>query len=297
MTKPKGPQEMTSRLGTLTIIKIGARRFDLADPYHLALSLPWPWFLAVVLIYYTVVNLIFGAIYWLLPLSTSKGAELDFASAFFFSVETFATVGYGQVAPVSFGGHVTSIVEIILGLLSTAVITGLMFVRFARPQARILYSPVAVVCRYDGVPTLMVRIANGRQSPIQDARARLTFVQERITQEGMSSFINQELTLIRDRMPIFALGWTLMHKITEDSPVYGFDFESNSQARFGARLMVAVNGFDEVLTAPVFTHQNYLAEDIRVGHQFVDLMERSGDRIQVNLEKLGQTVPQAPLSA
>lgn len=282
----------TTRLGQLTVTRIGTKRFDWSDPYHVALSLSWPSFLGAVFVYYISVNLVFGALYYAFPGSVANLAAGDFINAFFFSVETFATVGYGAMAPHSLMGHILSTTQILVGLLSTAVITGVLFVRLARPNARFVFADKAVVCRFDGIPTLMIRVAHGRSNLIQDVTARATYVCEYISPEGISTYANQELKLVRDRIPVFGLSWTLMHVIDEASPLWGFDFEADAQAQIGARIMIMVSGTDDTLTAPVFALHHYTADQIQLGHQFVDMMERVGNKISMNLNNLSQTRPQ-----
>ena len=138
------------RLGEIDALKLGARRFDLRDPYYLVLTLSWPTFFALTVVTYLVVNLCFAGAYWAVPGAVNGVRPGVFLDCFFFSIETLATVGYGVMSPGTLYGHIVASTEIIFGMMSMAVITGLVFARFSRPRGHILFSRVAVVAPYEG---------------------------------------------------------------------------------------------------------------------------------------------------
>jgi inward rectifier potassium channel len=140
----------------------GSSRFDMRDPYHLAVALTWPQFLATLLAIYLLVNVVFATLFWLVPGSVANARPHNFGDVFFFSIETLATVGYGEMYPATLYGHIIAAAEIVGGLGFTAIVTGLTFVRFSRPRAKLLFASNPVVAVHNGKPTLMLRVANGR---------------------------------------------------------------------------------------------------------------------------------------
>jgi inward rectifier potassium channel len=161
------------RLGSYEFKKKGVLRFDLRDPYHLAVALTWPQFLAALLALYFAVNVVFATLFWLVPGSVANARPHSFGDAFFFSIETAATVGYGEMYPATIYGRVVAATEIPCGLAFTAILTGLTFVRFSRPRARLVFAANPVVAMHKGKPTLMVRIGNGRPAVLTDGAAKL----------------------------------------------------------------------------------------------------------------------------
>ena len=141
-------------LGSYEFKKQGVSRFDLRDPYHLAVALTWPQFLAALLALYLSVNVVFATLFWLVPGSVANARPDSFSDAFFFSIETLATVGYGKMYPATLHGHMIASIEIVCGIAFTAILTGLTFVRFSRPQAKLIFAANPVVAMHNGEPTL-----------------------------------------------------------------------------------------------------------------------------------------------
>ena len=162
-----------ARLGSYEFKKKGISRFDLRDPYHLAITLTWPEYLAALLALYLSANVVFAMLFWLVPGSIANAQPHDFADAFFFSIETIATVGYGEMYPATLYGHVVASTEIVCGVAFTAILTGLTFVRFSRPRAKLVFAANPVVAMHNGKPTLMLQIGNGRPGVLADATAKL----------------------------------------------------------------------------------------------------------------------------
>src|SRR5579871_792574 len=225
------------RIGEIELTKIGVRRFDIRDPYHFALTVSWRGFAIAVLLLYGVINLFFAALYLLNPGSISNARPGALSDAFFFSIETLATVGYGEMAPATPMGHLIAAVEIIVGMAFTAIMTGLLFVRFSKPRAKIVYADKAVITSHNGVSTLMVRIGNGRANLLTNVQLQLHALIKEISREGHSSFNMHELKLGREKVPSFPLLLTLMHTIDASSPLLGFDAEAMVQSE--VRLFVS----------------------------------------------------------
>jgi inward rectifier potassium channel len=185
------PREKTARvrLGSYEFRKKGVSRFDLRDPYYLAVALTWPQFLAALLALYLTVNVVFATLYWLVPGSVANARPTSFADVFFFSIETIATVGYGEMYPATAYGHAVSASEIVCGLAFTAILTGLTFVRFSRLRAKLVFAANPVVASHRGKPTLMVRIGNGRAGVLADAEAKLNVFYLDANAEGPLRFL------------------------------------------------------------------------------------------------------------
>lgn len=226
------------RIGDTRILTPGRRLARPRDLYHLALTLTWPRFFAALVFLFTLVNLVFGFLYWLSPGSVSNARGDSFLDHFFFSVETLATVGYGVMSPGSLYGHLVATSEILSGLVGIALITGLVFARFSKPTARILFSDRAVIRDFNGERVLMLRIANQRHSHrIVEATASMSLVRSEVSSDGEDFVAIHDLRLLRDRNPVFALTWTLVHAIDERSPLHGLESAqlAASQSRPGPR--------------------------------------------------------------
>ena len=258
----------TAKIGPLDVTKIGVARFDLRDPYHLALTASWPSFTIAVLSLYAAINVLFAALYAAVPGAIANARPGSIADGFFFSMETLATVGYGQMYPATTYGHIVSITEIMSGMAFTAIMTGLIFVRFSRPRAKILFADHVVVTPYNGMPTLMVRIANGRMTMLTDLKVRLSALIREHTSEGHSMRRVNELTLERSNIPMFALTMTMMHRIDESSPLYGHTAQSLLDG--DVRLFLSVEARDTAINSTVHDLKYYESANVRFGMKYAD---------------------------
>lgn len=256
------------RVGSFEFTKSGASRFDLRDPYHLALTLRWPYFFLLVLAVDLGINTIFAALYALQPGSIANARPGSFLDAFFFSMETLATVGYGVMAPATLYGHLVSAAEILCGLTFTAIMTGLIFVRFSRPRSKILFADKAVITRNNGRPTLMVRLGNGRLTLLADASARANALLGERSREGLRFRRAHELKLDRPHLAVFALTWTLMHEIDEKSPLFGMTERSLADAEVS--IILSVEARDHAIGTQVYDMRSYSAADIAFGMHYQD---------------------------
>jgi inward rectifier potassium channel len=278
------------RLGSYEFKKKGISRIDLRDPYHLAIALTWPQFLAALLALYFAVNVGFATLFWLVPGSVANARRDSFADSFFFSIETLATVGYGEMYPATAYARVVAGAEIVCGLAFTAVLTGLTFVRFSRPRAKLLFAANPVVAMHRGRPTLMVRIGNGRASILMDAAAKLNVLLSEPTAAGKLSRRAQELRLERAHIPIFPLTWTLMHVLDERSPLRGYDAARAIEAQ--AQVFVTLEARDPTLATLVHDIRNYGPEDIRFGMRYRDVVTLAEDGTPVaDLRRIGELEP------
>jgi inward rectifier potassium channel len=278
MGRPNLRRIRTVRVGDTQILTHGHELARLLDPYHLVLTLTWTQFFAALVFVFVLVNLAFGTLYWLLPGSVAGAREGVFSDYFFFSIETFATVGYGVMSPASSYGHLVSSVEILIGMVGVAITTGLVFARFSKPTARIVFSKRAVIHRFEGKRALMLRVANERHNRIVEATAMLSLVRTEVNAQGESFIRIHDLPLIRQSTPVFALTWTLIHHIDENSPLYGLDSAQLASSHF--RILVSVTGHDETMAASVHAVGDYEAEDLVFNGRFVDILRISTDGVR-----------------
>jgi len=278
------------RLGSFELKKKGVSRFDLRDPYHLAVALTWPQFLALLLVFYLSVNVVFATLFWLAPGSVGHARPGSFADAFFFSIETVATAGYGEMYPATLYGHLITSVEIVCGLAFTAILTGLTFVRFSRPRAKLIFAANPVIAMHGGKPTLMVRIGNGRAAVLADAVAQLNVVLAEIGADGEVLHRAQELRLERAHLPIFPLFWTVMHVLDERSPLHGYDATRAVEA--DAQLFVTVEAHDPTLATTVRDLHNYSSKEMRFGMRYSGAMTTAPDGAPLlDLTRIGTLEP------
>ncbi len=290
----KATRGMTIRAGAFALTARGVAKYDWRDPYHIALTLSWPRFFVLILVLDLAINFVFALLYVAEPGSIRNASPGSLCDAFFFSVETMATVGYGEMAPGSLYGHIISSIEIFCGMGFVAITAGLLFVRFSRPRARILYADHVVIGTFNGRRTLMIRIANGRPHALTDAHARLTALFNEWSKEGQFYRRIYDLPLIRTHVPIFGLTWTLMHEIDEKSPLYGCDQEAFRE--HVARIFLAVEARDPMLEARVYDTKDYGPDEVLFDRRYVDsvAIDQEGRTI-ADLTRIGWTEPDMPV--
>ena len=230
------------KIGPLDVTKVGVSRIDWRDPYHMALTVGWPSFALVVLALYVAINVLFATLYAAVPGSIGNARPGSILDGSFFSMETLATVGYGQMYPATTYGHIVSAAGIMSGMAFTAITTGLIFVRFSRPRSNVLYADQVVITPYNGLPTLMVRIGNGRMSPLTNLNVGVSALIGENSSEGQQMRRVNNLALERSNVPMFALTMTMMHRIDETSPLYGHTASSLTDGH--VRLFVSVSAQD-----------------------------------------------------
>ena len=251
------------------VLRFGLEREWFGDLYHRTLTVSWPNFFAIGLAIYGVTNVVFALLYRVQPGSIANAPTGGFFDAFFFSVETIATIGYGVMSPATFYANLVMTVESAFGLLLIALTTGLVFARFSRPTARVLFSDVAVVGPYNGVPTLSIRLANQRQNQLLAAEVSMTLVRDEMSQEGDLTRRFYDMALLRDRSPVFALSFRVMHPIDEKSPLYGLTREALIEQH--AEIIVIAGGVDETLAQTVNARASYLPHEILWNRRFADI--------------------------
>jgi inward rectifier potassium channel len=258
------------RIGKREIMVHGMPSVGWRDIYHRALTISWPAFFASLAALFLLLNALFACIYQLGHAPIANQFPAGFGGAFFFSVETLATVGYGDMHPQTLYAHIVATLEICIGMSGIALSTGLIFARFSRPRAKIMFAREVVVHPIDGRTTLMARAANARQNVIAEAAAKLRLLRVETTSDGYTARRIHDLKLVRDQHPIFTLGWNLMHVIDETSPLYGETPES--LARQGASLLVVIVGSDESTAQTLQARYSWSDGEIRWRHRYVDMM-------------------------
>ncbi|MFC4294873.1 ion channel [Novosphingobium tardum] len=277
----------------LRVRPIGMSGGGLADVYHQFLRASWARLSALFVATFLGFNLFFAWLYSLQPGSVDvhDGPRQagQFWDLFFFSVQTVATIGYGNMFPVTTYANTLVVVEITLGIMMFALVTGVAFARFSRPTARILFSKVAVVEEVEGVPTLMFRAANQRHNLIYEAQVRVSLLSDQKVGRGRMRRFN-DLALLRDSNPVFALTWTVMHPIDADSPLH--PWLADGRAAKDAEIVVVLTGTDNHTGQALHGRWAYAAEDIRWGHHFVDIIGQTdnGERT-INYARFDDVVP------
>jgi len=261
------------------------------DIYHFLLRRSWAVFFGLFLVVFLAANTLFATIFMLEPQSIANARPGSFEDAFFFSVQTLATIGYGGMSPASRYGHITVTIEAFFGVLMTALVTGLCFAKFSRPTARVLFSKNMVTAPRNGVPHLMFRMANQRHNQVHEASVSLTLLLTETTQEGESLRRPHELKLERSRNQVFTYTWLVMHKIDETSPFYG----SGSIARLekeDGQIFVVVSGLDETVGQVITARWSYGPEDIVYNAKFADVLSLSPEGIrQIDYHVFHDIVP------
>lgn len=259
------------------------------DAYHYLLDASWPKLILILVGLYVGVNTLFALAYLERPDSIQNARPDSFADAFFFSVQTMATIGYGKLLPGTTYANLLVVLETSTGIIGLAMLTGLIFAKFSRPTTRVLFSRVAIVTIRDGSPCLMFRMANARSTSIVEADARVVFTRSEDTREGENVRRFYDLELSRTRNSIFALTWTVIHWITESSPLYGATPASLEASE--VEIIVSVVGLDESLSQTVHARHSFIPEEIVWGARFVDVISRLPDgRRQVDLTHFHEVV-------
>ncbi|HET7086610.1 MAG TPA: ion channel [Rhizomicrobium sp.] len=272
----------------MAVVK-GQDRGRFMDIYHNVLTVSWPWFFFQLAAAFTVINLIFGMLYVIDRNGIANARPGSFADAFFFSVQTLGTLGYGVMSPRTLYTNLLVAVESFSGILTISLFTGIIFARFSRPFARVLFSKVAVVAPFDGVPTLMFRAANQRGEAIVDASVVVNLARQHTTVEGVTMRRFQELKLTRSNNSLFALSWTIMHPIDQDSPLYGLTQEDMEAQDM--EIVVMLNGLDEILADRIYARHAYWWDEIAWNRRFVDVISltQTGHRL-VDLTMFHDTI-------
>jgi len=289
------PRKRRTRLVTIGDFEVETRGLATGfwtDLYHRSMTVSWPAFFASAALIFVFLNTVFAVLYMLGHHPVANVSDDLALSLFYFSIETLATVGYGDMHPQTNYGHLVATVEIFTGMSFLAVMTGLIFARFSRPKARFVFAKYPVVGNRQGQPTLMIRVANARHNTISQATARLWLVREERMAEGDVVRRFHELILDRSEHPVFSLSWTLYHAIDETSPLYRMDQEELAAA--DAVLVLNLGGIDDNSAQRLSARKVYSQEDIRWQHRYVDITGDSPQgRLLLDYTKFDDVMPEA----
>lgn len=265
---------------------VNGRPAALKDAYHALLNMSWPRFLSVIVGGYMMANIFYAIIYTLIP--NAINGSTGFVDNFFFSVQTWATIGYGGMTPRGHLANLVVVLESMTGIFGVALLTGLLFAKFSRPDASVLFAKKAVVSMYNGKPTLMLRLANERGSNIVEASAHLTLLREEKTLEGHVMRRILDLRLVRETQPLFRLSWTLMHVIDEDSPLHGLTADN---VPTNMRLFVTLMGYDASVGQTAHASAGFAPDDIAFGHRYVDATRLEGGQMVLDFALFNDIEP------
>jgi inward rectifier potassium channel len=267
--------KLEQRDGVLQVVGGNSWYSYFRDPYHLLLTIPWIGFFAIVVGFDIFLNAVFAVLYLLDANAIAGIKEVGFLEAFFFSVQTLASIGYGVMNPQTLYANLIVTLESIASLMLFAVITGISFTRFAKSSSRVMFSRVATIHNYNGIPTLMFRTANERKNNILEAKLSVYLMIDEVTTEGQMMRRLHELKLARDHSPVFLLSWTVMHTIDERSPLYGLSTET--MERLHAQILVSLTGVDETIEGTLHARHMYAARNIMFDRRFVDVIHMGND--------------------
>lgn len=270
-----GPSRIVDREGYIHVLRRGIPSFQGDDLYHSLLVIHWGWLLALLGLAYLGVNTLFATAYLLGGDGIENARPGSFLDAFFFSVQTMASIGYGAMYPKTVYAHVLVTLESMVGLLGIAIATGLMFARFSRPTARVIFSNVAVVTPHNGQLTLMFRAGNQRRNQIFEAQLWVALVRNETTTEGEYIRRFYDLNLVRNHSPVFALTWSAMHPIDETSPLFGATQDSLRQDE--AEIVIIFTGLDETFSQTIHARHSFVADEILWNRRFVDILLQTID--------------------
>lgn len=288
------PAELKSKL-----IRLGGRDIEArglpggfwTDLYYLAMTVSWPGFFFSAAAIFLALNGLFASLFYLGENPIANATPGRFLDLMYFSIETLATVGYGDMHPQTDYGHMVATVEIFTGMSFLAVMTGLVFARFSRPRARFVFARHPVVALHEGRPTLMIRIANVRQNTISDATARLWLIRGEVSAEGQYFRRYYELPLLRNENPVFALSWTIFHLIDDYSPLQGAT--ADTLADDDALLVLTVEGLDDNSAQQLNARHTYTPDMIRWQHRYVDIASNTVEgRMLLDYGKFHDVTPE-----
>jgi inward rectifier potassium channel len=286
---------LLNRDGSFNVRRLHERWLEKLLGYHALLNMSWPRFFVLLSVWYMAINAVFALGYLALGPGALQGSFEGslFWRAFFFSIHTFATVGYGNIVPVSFLANSLVALQTLFGLLSLAVATGLVFARFSRPNAKVLYSQSALIAPYRGETSLQFRVVNARHSQLLNVQALVMYSRfEEVNGARVRRFYTLELE--RNSVALLPANWTVVHPISAQSPIFGMDREQLLKAE--AEFLVLLNAVDETYSQTVYSRSSYLANEVAWGRKFTPMFFEEGGKALLDLNRLDETVD-APLPA
>jgi inward rectifier potassium channel len=276
-------------MGSTKLAYRGLPRDGWRDAYHVLLTMPLPAFFAVMAGAFLLINGFFGGLYALDPNGVSGARPGDFADAFFFSVQTLGTLGYGVMAPRSPYANIVVTAEVFVGIFNLAIATGLLFARISRPTARIMFSGRAVVTDFEGSPALIFRAANRRRNLVVEAEVSVSLLHDVVTAEGVTMRRFDDLPTVRARSPLFFMTWTVIHRIDEASPLFG-ETRDHLLAK-KAEILVVMKGIDETFVSTIHARASYSPHEVIWGAHLADIFSYGEDgRLAIDFRRFHDVI-------
>ena len=283
---------LLNRDGSFNVERRGLPRLYAINLYQELINLSWPRFIVTVLCFYVTVNFLFSLVYLAIGVRHLVGMDLStpmsrFWESFFFSAQTLTTVGYGRISPAGFVTSMVAAFESLAGLMGFALATGLLYARFSRPQARMLFSRNALISPYRDGTALMFRVANGRKNEMIETEIQVSL--SKALPDGTRRFF--ELPLERSSINFFPLSWTIVHPIDADSPLYGMKAEDFRQA---GEFFIQMKSFDDVFSQTLYIRSSYRFEEVVYGAKFTFIFGRNqAGATTIDLHRLDEFEPAA----
>ncbi len=264
-------QRLINKDGSFNVVKTGMAAWT---PYQDLVEMSWGKFFLIILIFYVFVNSVFALGFVIIGIDAISGVHdggfsLDFAHAFFFSIQTFTTVGYGAMSPVGFAANVFASLDALVGLMAFALATGLFFARFAKPKAMLAFSNKAIIAPYYDITSFQFRIANRRDNKIINLKATVTMSWLEKTEEGKKVRRFAPLELEREKVMLLPLNWTIVHPITEDNPLY--KKTAADLREMEVEFLILLEGYDESYAQVVYCSSSYSSQEINWGVKFAQM--------------------------
>jgi inward rectifier potassium channel len=262
-------QRLINRDGSYNVIKKGGKR-GFRDIFKYMLEISWLQFFGILFGGYIAMNLLFTALYYIIGFENIVGINPEgphpFFQTFFFSIQTFTTVGYGTLAPTGFGAQLVATVEAFIGFLSFSLATGLAYGRFSKPNSKIIFSDYVLFSKYQDGHSIKIKLANERDNVLLEVTAKMILTMDKILPSGEIEKNYYQLPLEIDRIELLPYTWTLVHKIDEESPFWGKSQAEISQAH--PEFLVLIKGFDETFSQHVHTKQSFITSDMKWNQSF-----------------------------
>ena len=274
----KGSDWNMNKDGSFNTVRVGEPRFRPYEIFHQLITMSWTKFILLIVVGYSAVNLIFAAIYYFIGTNHLAGVDghMDnlhkFFESFFFSSQTLTTLGYGRIAPIGMEASGIAAIESMIGLMGFALATGLLYGRFSRPQAKLLYSDHAVIAPYKDITGLMFRVANMRRNQLIEVEVDITMAYFE-KDSKLRSF--QRLELERNKINLFPTSWTIVHPIDENSPFYGLTEQDILDMK--VELIALLKAFDDTFSQTIYSRTSYHSGEIKRGKKFIPMFSTLGD--------------------
>ncbi|MCU0431428.1 MAG: ion channel [Cytophagaceae bacterium] len=287
-------ERILSKDGSFNVSRSGVPFLGYFSAYHWLISISWNRFFALVLAAFVVVNVVFTSVFLFIGFDHFKGVEGESywdkaGEILFFSVQTLTTVGYGRISPIGFSSGIVASLESLCGLMAFALITGLLYGRFSKPNARLLFSSNALLAPYKNIRSLQFRVANARRNQLIEVEVSVIYSIIRAEENGPVRRY-YTLNLERNKINFFPMPWTVVHPIEEESPLAEESLQSLLEGE--AEWLILLKGFDDVFAQQIHVRYSYTAKEIIEGAKFNSIMKfEKGKPVTIQLDKISEWVP------